>query len=111
MAAIIVNNRIDGLRVTVFDVLYYLEAGRSHAEIAEILPLTLEQIEAAVRYIDEHRDAVMATHRRIDERLGRGNPPEIEERARIGRARMEALRQASANGKEIIREGTGRWRE
>ena len=86
MAEIIVNNRIDGLRVTVFDVLYYLEAGRSHAEIADILPLTLEQIEAAVRFIDEHRDEVMGVHRRIANRLERGNPPEIEKRARAGRA-------------------------
>ena len=38
----IINNRIDGLRVTIYDVLHYLEAGRSHAEISEILPLTLE---------------------------------------------------------------------
>src|ERR1700687_368735 len=109
MTAAIVNNRIDGLRVTVFDVLYYLEAGRSHAEIAEILPLTLEQIEAAVRYIDEHRDELMANHRRIEARLKRGNPPEMEERARVGRARMETLRRSkSANGKETIREGAAR---
>jgi uncharacterized protein (DUF433 family) len=112
MTAAIVNNRIDGLRVTVYDVLYYLEAGRSHAEIAEILPLTLEQIEAAVRYIDEHRDELMANHRRIEDRLERGNPPDVEERARVGRARMETLRRSkSANGKETIREGTARRRE
>ncbi|MSU77784.1 MAG: DUF433 domain-containing protein [Gemmataceae bacterium] len=36
MAVVIVNNRIDGLRVTIYDVLYYLEAGRSRAEIADI---------------------------------------------------------------------------
>ena len=106
MTVPIVNNRIDGLRVTVYDVLYYLEAGRSHAEIVEILPLTLEQIEAAVHYTDEHRDAVMANHRRIEDRLERGNPPDMEERARAGRARMESLRRSkSAIGKETIREG------
>ena len=109
MAAVIANNRIDGLRVTVFDVLYYLEAGRSHAEIADILPLTLEQIEAAVRYIDEHRDEVMAVHRQIEERLKRGNPPEIKARAKAGRARMEALRASiAATVKETTGEGTAR---
>jgi uncharacterized protein (DUF433 family) len=109
MPAAIVNNRIDGLRVTVYDVFYYLEAGRSHAEIAEILPLSLEQIEAAVRYIEEHRNEVMSNHRRIEDRLERGNPPEIEERARAGRARMETLRRSkSANGKETSSEGTAR---
>jgi uncharacterized protein (DUF433 family) len=95
MSVKIVNNRIDGLRVTIYDVLYYSEAGRSYAEVAEILPLTLEQIEAAVRYIDEHHDEVMANHRRIEDRLERGNPPEIEERARTGCARMETLRRST----------------
>ena len=68
--------------------------------------LTLEQIEAAVCYIDENRDQVMATHRQIDDRLKRGNPPEIEARARAGRARMEALRETlSTKGKEMVCEG------
>ena len=45
----------------------------------------------------------MADHRRIEERIGRGNPPEIEAHARAGRARMEALRRKKgwANGKEV----------
>ena len=109
----IVNNRIDGLRVTVYDVLYYLEAGRSHAEIVDILPLTLVQIEAAVRYIDENRAAVMATHRRIEDRLERGNPPEIEAHAQAGRARMDNLRPNTdvANGRELFSEGTAGRRE
>jgi uncharacterized protein (DUF433 family) len=92
MPVVIVKNRIDGLRITVYDVLHYLQAGRSHEEIADILPLTPEQVEAAVRYIEEHHDEVMAEHQRIEERLARGNPPEVEAHAKAGRARMEALR-------------------
>ena len=92
MSVVIVNNRIDGLRITIYDVLHYLEAGRSPEEIADILPLSPEQIGAAVRYIEEHRDAVMAAHREIEARFARGNPPEVEARARAGRARMEARR-------------------
>jgi uncharacterized protein (DUF433 family) len=108
MSVVFHNNRIDGLRITVYDVLHYLVAGRSHQEIVEILPLTLEQVKATVRYIDEHRDDVMAAHQRIEDRLARGNPPEIEARARVGRARMEALQKSkgSANGKEVAGEGT-----
>ena len=86
MSVIIVNNRVDGLRVTIYDVLHYLEAGRSAAEIADILSLTPEQVEAAVRYTDEHRDEVMTAHRRIEARVARGNPPEIEAHARTGAA-------------------------
>jgi uncharacterized protein (DUF433 family) len=113
MSVVIVNNRIDGLRVTIYDVLHYLEAGRSAEEIADILPLTTEQIEAVVRYIDEHRDEVMTTHRRIEERLARGNPPEIEAHARTGRARMEEVRRSKGlpNGKESNGEGTACRRE
>jgi uncharacterized protein (DUF433 family) len=107
MAVVISNSRIDGLRITIYDVLHYREAGRSVAEIATILPLTLEQIEAAVRYIDEHREEVMATHVRIQERMARGNPPEIEAHARAGRERMEALRRAKgmATSTEVNGEG------
>jgi uncharacterized protein (DUF433 family) len=90
MPATIINNRIDGLRITVFDVLHYRQAGRSAAEIAEILPLSLDQIETALRYIEEHKDEVMAVHRQIEERMARGNPPEIEARAHASRAKMEA---------------------
>ncbi len=109
MSVVIINNRIDGLRVTIYDVLHYLEAGRSIADIATILPLTQEQIEAAVRYIGEHRDEVMAAHRLIQERIDRGNPPEFEVHARVGRARMEALRRAKGN--EVKGEGVVGRRE
>ena len=107
MSVVIVNNRVDGLRVTIYDVLHYREAGRSAAEIADILLLTPEQVEAAVRYIDERRDEVMTTYRRIEERLARGNPPEIEAHAQAGRARMEELRrnEGLSGGKEVNGEG------
>ncbi len=107
MSVVIVNNRVDGLRITIYDVLHYLEAGRSAAEIADILPLTLEQVEAAIHYIDEHRAEVVTAHRQIEERLARGNPPEIEAHARAGRARMDELRRGKEwpNGKEEHGEG------
>ena len=113
MSVVIVNNRIDGLRITIYDVLHYLEAGRSAAEIADILPLTPEQVEAALRFIDEHRDEVMTTHGRIEERLALGNPPEIQAHARAGRARMEEVRRNKGlpNGKEGNGEGTPCGRE
>ena len=74
----------------------------------DILPLGLEQVEAAVRYIDEHRNEVMPAYQRIKARLARGNPPEIEARAQVGRAPMEALQRSkgSANGKQENGEGT-----
>ena len=90
MGAVIVNNRIDGTRVTVWNVLHYLENGWSEEETANALGLSAEQVRAAVAYIDEHRLEVMAVHRQIEERNERGNPPDVEARLARTRARMNA---------------------
>ena len=93
MSARVENHRIAGTRITVYDVLHYLEAGRwTPAEIAEVLGLSPEQLDAAIRYIEEHRDEVMAVHRRIEERNARGNPPEVEAKAQETHARLLARR-------------------
>jgi uncharacterized protein (DUF433 family) len=104
----IINNRIDGLRITIYDVVHYLEAGRSAEEIADILSLTPEQMTIALRHIDANREAVMAAHAEIEARIAKGNPPVIQERARAGRARIEALRQNRGwtNGQRHRDEGT-----
>jgi uncharacterized protein (DUF433 family) len=86
----IVNDRIAGTRITIYDIVHYLEAGRSPEVIAGILPVTVEQVRCAIRYIEEHKDAVMAVHRQIEERIARGNPPEIEAMARESHARLMA---------------------
>ena len=59
----IVKNRIAGTRITIWDVLHYLEAGWSRPDIAATLHLTEVQVAAAARYIEEHRDEVMVVHR------------------------------------------------
>jgi uncharacterized protein (DUF433 family) len=107
MPAAIINHRIDGLRVTVFDVLHYRLAGRSAKEISEILPLSLDQVESAFRCIDEHRDEVMATHRQIEERIARGNPPEVEAKARASRAKMDAWIQEQRRNTRTEANGEG----
>ena len=43
----IVENRIAGTRITIWDVLHYLEAGWSRPEIAATLHLTEAQVAAA----------------------------------------------------------------
>src|SRR5262245_44652715 len=78
-----------GTRITVYDVVYYLEAGRTAPYIAATLGLSVPKIEALVRYIDEHRHAVMAVHREIEARIARGNPPEIE--AKLAKSPTHAL--------------------
>jgi uncharacterized protein (DUF433 family) len=90
MTNAITDRRIAGTRITVWDVLHYLERGRSHQEIAGILNLSEDQVRAAVEYIDEHRDEVLEVHRRIEERNARGNPPDIDEKLRESREKREA---------------------
>ena len=105
MGDTIINNRIAGTRITVWDITYYLESGRSPEYIAEILPVTEEQVRAAIRYIEEHKDEVMAVHRQIEERHARGNPPEIE--AKLAESRTKRLALMEQLRKAKCQEGNG----
>jgi len=107
MSAAIVNNRIEGTRITVWDVLHYLENGRSVAEICRWLPITKEQVAAAIEYINDNREYVMDVHRRIEERNARGNPPEIEEKLAGTRRRMQQWLRERQQARHEEREGAG----
>ena len=86
----ILNNRIAGTRITVWDVLHYLEGNWTQREIAELFKLSEGHIQAAIDYIDANREYVMQVHREIEERNARGNPPEIEAKLAQTQARMQA---------------------
>ena len=85
----IVKNRIKGTRITIWDVLHYLEAGWSRPDIAATFHLTEAQVAAAARYIVEHGDEVMVVHRHIEDRKARGNPPDILAKAAKSRAKVQ----------------------
>jgi uncharacterized protein (DUF433 family) len=87
-----VNGRIDGTRISVWAVLNYLEHGCSTDEIRRWLPLTEEQVAAAVQYIEANREYVMQVHRQIEERNAHGTPPEVEEKLKRTEARMQQWR-------------------
>jgi hypothetical protein len=96
---------LKGTRTTVYDIIPYRLGGWGPARIAEVMGHSAEEIEALFRYMDGHYDEVMAVHRRIEERIARGNPPEVEERLKTvrgaARTRLEELRRikaAEANG-------------
>jgi uncharacterized protein (DUF433 family) len=114
MSAAIVNNRIAGTRITVFDVYLYLKDGHwSNAQIAEFLRLTPEQMDVAVQYIEEHKAQVLEVHQQIEERNARGNPPEVEAKLEATRIRMqEWLRQRrQTQNSEANGEGSSGRRE
>lgn len=85
----IVQNRIEGTRITVWDVLHYLTAGWSCPDIAATLHLTEAQVAAAASYIEEHREEVMVVQRQIEGRKARGNSPAIRAKAAKSKAKLQ----------------------
>jgi uncharacterized protein (DUF433 family) len=69
---------IAGTRITVYDVLDYHKSGWHQDMIADTLELSSEQVEDAIRYIEEHRDEVVADYQEMLARDARGNPPELQ---------------------------------
>jgi uncharacterized protein (DUF433 family) len=86
----IIRNRIAGTRITVWDILHYLKTGWSYSEIAEALHLSEAQVEAAARYIEDHRKELMVVQRQIEDRKARGNPPEIQGKLAKSRMKLQA---------------------
>ena len=80
---------IAGTRTTVYHILDYVDHWHP-TRIASFLRLSTDQVAAAIRYIDEHREEVMAEYQEMLERDARGNSPEIEAMAEASHARMMA---------------------
>jgi uncharacterized protein (DUF433 family) len=80
-------------RVTVQDLVPYVQDGCSHEEIMRWIPcLTDDEIRVIKRYIEEHWDKVMEEDRRVEERRKtQKNSPEIERILLEGRAKRLAL--------------------
>jgi uncharacterized protein (DUF433 family) len=105
--------QIEGHRLTVMDVFYYLHRGYDFEFIHRAMPsLTREQFDAVVAYINDHRDELIERDRRIDEFHKRGADAQrarggvfaeadehlsTEERVARLKAKMEQ-RPAEANG-------------
>jgi len=56
---------IAGTRITLYDVMDYLASGWSPKLIRDWLPLTEEQLDAALSYIDAHRSEVEAEYETV----------------------------------------------
>jgi uncharacterized protein (DUF433 family) len=101
---------VAGTRITVYDVVPYYQAGRDRDMIADILSLSSDQVEAAIRYIEENRADVMASYEKNVERIRRGNPPELQAKLDAmrgtARARLEELRRSRRP--EVADEGHSR---
>jgi len=102
MSQVIINRgrgpEIAGTRITVYDVLDYSTKGYHPTIIASLFRVSSQQVEAALEYIDAHKDEVMAEYRQMLARAAAGNPPEVQAKEAASRAKLLArlaeLRQA-----------------
>jgi uncharacterized protein (DUF433 family) len=69
---------VAGTRVTVYCIMDYVRAGDPPSQIAEELDLSEEQVQAALEYINAHRDEVEAQYEAILKRVGQPNPDWVE---------------------------------
>jgi hypothetical protein len=87
-------------RLTVYDILDYLQAGWHHTAIATLYRISTEQVLATVRYIEEHEEEVMAQYRRMKERDAHGKPPEIRAKLEASHAKLQDLIEQRRQSKE-----------
>jgi uncharacterized protein (DUF433 family) len=81
-------------RITVQDLVPYLQQKYSHEDILQIMPvLTVQEIQVVEQYIQDNYDAVMEQDQRIRERTAaRQKPAEMEEAERT--ERLQRLNEA-----------------
>jgi uncharacterized protein (DUF433 family) len=81
---------IAGTRVTVYHIWEFFQAGDSRDDIALTFNLSSRQVQAAIDYIESHRDEIEQDYARIKERIGQDNPDWVEERLRQNREKLQA---------------------
>ncbi len=82
---------VPGTRITVYDILDYVRMGWHHTTIAATLRISSPQVLGAVKYIEEHKDAVLAEYQEMLDRDARGNPPEIQAKLDAIHAKYQVL--------------------
>jgi uncharacterized protein (DUF433 family) len=82
-------------RITVQDLVPYLQLQYSYDEIRTIMPtLSVAEIQAVEQYINVHRDEVLEEDRRIRERNAtRRNPVHVDDLLRRAREKWPAIQQ------------------
>jgi uncharacterized protein (DUF433 family) len=89
---------ISGTRITVYDVMDYLKNGWGRERIAALFRLSSRDIQAAIDYINEHREQVQADYERILERhRSYRYPPDVQAKVdECNRRAEERLRRLRA---------------
>lgn len=81
---------IAGTRITVYDVVDYLQEGWRYDQIAGLFRLPPEDIQAALQYIEDHKDEVMTVYRQILARHRDAHyPAAVQEKLAQNRQRLQ----------------------
>ena len=84
---------IRGTRITVYDVVDYWKDGWRYDQIAGLFRLTPNEVQAAITYIEEHEQEVMADYQAIlkrhEELRRRYHTPEIEAKLALNRQKLQ----------------------
>jgi uncharacterized protein (DUF433 family) len=88
---------IAGTRITVYDVMDYYKHGWHRDQIAAMFRLSSRDIQAAIDYIEAHKEDVQAEYQKIlDRHHNYKYPPEVQAKidqcARVARDRLAKLR-------------------
>jgi len=103
---------IAGTRITVYDVLDYLQEGWRYDQIAGLFRLLPDEVQAAIQYIEEHKAEVMAAYQRILARhMHVQYAPEVEAKLARNRQKLQAKwaeLQANPAGESVHADDHGR---
>src|SRR6185436_1501557 len=95
MTAMIIDRgrgpEIAGTRITVYDIWDYARVGHHHTYIAVMLGLSSAQVNAALAFIEAHKEEVLADYQTIMDRIARGHPPEVQAKVDAIHAKYEKL--------------------
>jgi uncharacterized protein (DUF433 family) len=95
---------IAGTRITVYDVMDYWSQGWHRDRIATLFRLSSRDVQAAIHYIEEHRQEVEDEYRRIvDRHRTYQYPPDIK--AKVDRCREAAQRRLAEVRDRLAQEG------
>jgi uncharacterized protein (DUF433 family) len=82
---------IAGTRLTVYDVVDYLQEGWRYDQIAGLFRLPPDDIQTAIKYIEDHKEDVIAAYRQILARHRNVQyPPEVQGKLARNRRKLEA---------------------
>jgi uncharacterized protein (DUF433 family) len=82
---------IAGTRITMYDVLDYLQAGWRYDQIAGLFRLPPDDSQAAIQYIEDHKEEIMTTYQQILARHRHVQyPPEAEAKLARHRQKVQA---------------------